>query len=61
MHAKIHKIFRSLEVQTLEDVKELRVANTYPFPDLDLLREQNEILYYLALRDADPKVSVENA
>ncbi len=56
VHAKIHKIFRSLEVQTLEDVKELRIANTYPFPDLDLLREQNEILYYLALRDADPKV-----
>ena len=56
VHAKIHKIFRSLEVQTLEDVKELRIANTYPFPDLNLLREQNEILYYLALRDAEPKV-----
>jgi radical SAM superfamily enzyme YgiQ (UPF0313 family) len=56
VHAKIHKIFRSLEVQTLEDVKELRIANRYPFPDLDLLREQNEILYYLALRDAEPKV-----
>ena len=56
VHAKIHKIFRSLEVQSLEDVKELRIANRYPFPDLDLLREQNEILYYLALRDAEPKV-----
>jgi hypothetical protein len=40
VHAKIHKIFRSLEVQTLEDVKELRIANTYPFPDLDLLRDK---------------------
>lgn len=56
VHAKIHKIFRSLEVQTLDEVKEIRIANRYPFPDLDLLREQNEILYYLALRDAEPKI-----
>ncbi len=56
VHAKIHKIFRPLEVQTFNEVKELRISNTYSFPDLDLLREQNEILYYLALRDADPQV-----
>jgi len=55
VHAKIHKVFKPLVAQTIEDVKELKISNYYPFPDLDLLREQNEILYYLALRDADPR------
>jgi anaerobic magnesium-protoporphyrin IX monomethyl ester cyclase len=56
VHAKIHKIFRSLSVKTIEDVRELEIANRYLFPDLDLLREQNEILYYFALRDTKPQI-----
>jgi anaerobic magnesium-protoporphyrin IX monomethyl ester cyclase len=55
VHAKIHKVFRSVHPSTLEEVKKLSIRNQYAFPDLDLLREQNEILYYLALRDADPQ------
>jgi anaerobic magnesium-protoporphyrin IX monomethyl ester cyclase len=54
VHARIHKVFRSLRVDTVQDVKNAGIRNHYVFPDLDLLREQNEILYYLALRDADP-------
>ncbi|MBI5251239.1 MAG: radical SAM protein [Desulfomonile tiedjei] len=56
VHAKIHKVFKSPRVNTLEDLRKLSIKNHYPFPDLDLLREQNEILYYFALRDADPQV-----
>jgi hypothetical protein len=52
--AKIHKIFRSLHVTSLEEVKLLNIYNHYGFSDLDQLREQNEILYYLALRATDP-------
>lgn len=54
VHAKIHKVFKSLEVESMEQLKKLRIRNRYLFTDLDLLRDQNEILYYLALRDADP-------
>jgi radical SAM superfamily enzyme YgiQ (UPF0313 family) len=56
VHAKIHKIFKSLGVITIEDLKALGIANQYSFLDLDLLREQNEILYYFALRDTEPQV-----
>ena len=52
--AKIHKVFRSLHVTSLEQVKNLDIRNVYSFSDWDQLREQNDILYYLALRDADP-------
>ena len=54
VHARIHKVFRSIRAETLQDVKGLQIRNHYSFPDLDLLREQNEILYYLALRDTEP-------
>lgn len=54
VQAKIHKVFKSLEVETMEDFKNLHIRNHYLFTDLDVLRDQNEILYYLALRDADP-------
>jgi len=53
--AKIRKVFKSLDIRTIEEVKDLQIHNTYQFPDLDLLRENNEILYYLALRDAQPE------
>ena len=54
--ARIHKVFKCLEVENIRDIRDVQIANTYHFPDLDLLREQNEILYYLALRDTDPQV-----
>lgn len=53
IQAKIHKVLKSVEAHTLEDVRNLGIRNHYPFPELDVLRGQNEILYYLALRDAD--------
>ncbi|HMK36959.1 MAG TPA: radical SAM protein [Desulfomonilaceae bacterium] len=53
VQAKIHKVFKSPRVRSSEDLKNLRIGNVYRFPDLDFLRDQNEILYYLALRDAD--------
>jgi anaerobic magnesium-protoporphyrin IX monomethyl ester cyclase len=55
VQARIHKVFQSLAVESLEDVRSLDIKNHYPFPDLDLLKDQNEILYYLALRDTDPE------
>jgi hypothetical protein len=54
VHAKVHKIFKPVEAETLEDVRNLGIRNNYDFSDLDTLQDQNEILYYLALRDADP-------
>ncbi len=54
VHAKIHKVLISVNASTVEEVRQLRISNTYSFPDLDLLREQNEVLYYLALRAAEP-------
>jgi anaerobic magnesium-protoporphyrin IX monomethyl ester cyclase len=54
VYAKVHKVFRSLRVNCIEEVRNLDIRNFYGFPDLDQLREQNDILYYLALRDADP-------
>ena len=53
IHAKIHKVFKVLQVETLEQLKNLRIRNRFAFADSDLLKEQNEILYYLALRDFD--------
>ncbi|MBI5569950.1 MAG: radical SAM protein [Desulfomonile tiedjei] len=52
--AKIHKVFRTVELTTVDEVRNLDIRNGYGVLDLDQLREQNEILYYLALRDADP-------
>jgi len=53
VQAKIHKVFQSVEARSLYEVKNLGIKNHYTFKNLDLLREQNEILYYLSLRDAD--------
>ena len=55
VQANIRKVFRSVQLRTLEEVRQLTLRNRYAFPDLDLLREQSEILYYFALRDADPQ------
>jgi len=52
--ARIHKIFKLEHVGSVDEVRKLEISNSYPFSDLDVLRDQNEILYYLALRDADP-------
>ena len=52
--AKVHKVFRTIELRTLDEVRGLDIRNGYQTLDLDQLREQNEILYYLALRDSDP-------
>lgn len=54
VQAKIHKVFKSPEVRTMDEFREINVSNSYNFKDLDFLREQNEILYYLALRNTDP-------
>ncbi len=55
IQAKIHKVFNVLNVESIEELKNLRIRNRFAFQDLDLLKEQNEILYYLALRDYDPQ------
>lgn len=52
IQAKIHKVFNALNVKDIEELKNLRIRNRFAFQDLDLLKEQNEILYYLALRDS---------
>lgn len=53
VQAKIHKVFKSVRIDGVEDVKRYQRENRYRFSDLDLLRGQNEILYYLALRDTN--------
>jgi hypothetical protein len=54
VQAKIHKVFRSIHPRSVEDVRNLCMKNRYEFTELDILAEQNEILYYLALRDTEP-------
>jgi anaerobic magnesium-protoporphyrin IX monomethyl ester cyclase len=55
VEVKIHQVLRPLRLRTLAEVRDLALRNRYAFPDLDLLREQNDVLYYFALRDADPQ------
>ena len=55
IQAKIHKVFNPLNVNNIEELKNVRIRNRFAFQDLDLLKEQNEILYYLALRDSDER------
>ena len=55
VHAKIHKVFRPVTAKDLEEFRNLNIRNHYHFDDLDALRDQNEILYYLTLRDVDPE------
>ena len=52
IQTKIHKVFNAVNVKDIEELKNLRIRNRFAFQDLDLLKEQNEILYYLALRDS---------
>jgi anaerobic magnesium-protoporphyrin IX monomethyl ester cyclase len=59
VEARIHQVFRPVRLRTLDEVRRFTVRNRYDFPDLDLLREQSEILYYFALRDADPRELLE--
>lgn len=54
VHAKIHKVFNEVMISSVQDLKRTQFRNKYCFNDLDLLRDQNEILYYLALRDTEP-------
>lgn len=54
VHVKIHKVFKPVRAETLDDVLKLDIRNKYNFDDLDTLRDQNDILYYLTLRDIDP-------
>lgn len=56
VHARIHKVFNCVQILGLDELKNTWFRNRYDFADLDVLRDQNEILYYLALRDSDPYV-----
>ncbi|MGC8602449.1 MAG: radical SAM protein [Desulfomonilaceae bacterium] len=55
IHAKIHKIFKTFQPESIDDVINLSKKNHYNFSDLDFLKTENEILYYLCLRDTDPR------
>lgn len=52
VNAVVHKAFKTLHVETIEDIEAANCRNTYDLADLDLLSEHNEILYFLALRDS---------
>ncbi|MEW6529996.1 MAG: radical SAM protein [Thermodesulfobacteriota bacterium] len=60
VQATIHKVFQPVEARTIQDVRALGISNRYEFADLDLLQDHNEILYYLALRNATPSALLEN-
>lgn len=55
VNVKIRKVFKPLQLSSVEEVKNLGQKNHYPFPDLDFLASGNEILYYLALIAAGPE------
>ncbi|MDQ7783711.1 MAG: radical SAM protein [Desulfomonilaceae bacterium] len=54
VQAKVHKVFKTLQAGSIEEIRSLDIRNQYHFSDLDVLKDQNEILYYLTLRDIDP-------
>ncbi|MBM3300837.1 MAG: hypothetical protein FJY85_12895, partial [Deltaproteobacteria bacterium] len=54
VQAKVHKVFALVQAGSIKDVRNLCIRNRYEFTELDTLRDQNEILYYLALRDTAP-------
>ena len=56
IHARIHKVYKTFQPQRIDDVLSLSICNHYDFMDLDFLKTENEILYYLCLRDADPLI-----
>ncbi len=58
VEAQIHKIFRAIHLAGLDELSGIRITNRYDLTDLDLLEQQNEILYYLALRDTAPETLV---
>jgi radical SAM superfamily enzyme YgiQ (UPF0313 family) len=51
MWAKVHKVFNARKVASLDDLKLVKIRNHYPLLNLDRLSRENEVLYYLALRD----------
>ena len=55
VHAKIHKVFKPVAISSVSQLKRTQFRNKYCFDDLNLLRDQNEIIYYLVLRDSDPE------
>ncbi len=55
VQARIHKVFRQVKAESFDEVGKVAKPNHYHFEDLDTLREQNEILYYLALKDIHPE------
>ncbi len=48
---KIHKILNPVTVTSLKQLKSLKIRNHYVFAELDGLRDENQVLYYLALRE----------
>lgn len=48
---EVHKVLNPVDVTSLKHLKSLNIRNHYVFPDLDRLSQQNDVLYYLALRD----------
>jgi len=60
VRATIHKVFHPVEARTIQDVRALGISNRYEFADLDLLQDHNEILYYLALRNATASALLED-
>jgi len=49
--ASIHKVLNPVKVRSVRQLKVLSIRNSYPLPDLDRLWQENDILYYLALKD----------
>jgi anaerobic magnesium-protoporphyrin IX monomethyl ester cyclase len=55
---RIHKVFKLEHAESVNGVRKLGIRNHYGFTDFDLLRDQNEVLYYMALRDAEPSALI---
>jgi radical SAM superfamily enzyme YgiQ (UPF0313 family) len=55
VQATIRKVFKQFHAATIKEIAGLEIRNRYLFPDLDLLKSHNEILYYFALRDSRPE------
>lgn len=49
--AQVFKVMNPVRVGSIKELKSLNIRNYYPLTELDRLREENDILYYLALKD----------
>jgi hypothetical protein len=51
LRLKVHKVLEPVRVESLRQLKMVNIRNHWSFPDMNRLMHENDVLYYLALKD----------